>query len=80
MPVDFFALIELLLFALLLGFWLFFFLHAMQYTESVQERSTWFLFFVLLHFFTALYYFLTEYQTHRKNKKGKLMRFSKSAE
>lgn len=80
MPVDPFALIELLLFALLLWFWLFFFLHAMQHTESVQKRSTWFLFFVSLYFFTALYYFLTEYQTHRKNKKGKLMGFSKPAE
>ena len=59
----------------LLGYCGFAVLHAMQYLASPQDRSVWLVVILGLNVAGACYYFLTIYQTFRKEGKGRLMSF-----
>jgi len=50
-------------------------LHSTQYLASPQDRSAWLLMIVGLNVLGACYYFLTRYQSFRKEGKGRLMSF-----
>lgn len=59
----------------LLGYCGFAALHAIQYLASPQDRSVWLVVILGLNVAGACYYFLTRYQTFRKEGKGRLMSF-----
>lgn len=59
----------------LLGYCGFAILHAMQYLASPQDRSVWLVTILGLNVAGACYYFLTRYQSFRKEGKGRLMSF-----
>lgn len=50
-------------------------LHSTQYLASPRDRSAWLLMIVGLNVLGACYYFLTRYQSFRKEGKGRLMSF-----
>lgn len=48
-------------------------LHSTQYLDSPRDRSVWLIVILGMNVFGAFWYFLTRYQSFRKEGKGRLM-------